>query len=967
LICVIKYQPLNFTVILVMKVLAKISHVFITLICVTCIGVPALNSQIWQIGIPEIQNFTKANYRGGTQTWDMAYGKNGLVFFANNDGMLTYDGHRWHMYHLPNKTIVRSLAYDHSCNIIYVGGQDELGYFEKDTNGEWIYTNIKMSIPIAYRNLEDVWDLSYINNNLVFRSLDRVYSYDGDTWTVIQTKKCTFLSVTKNEVLFNDISKGVFSLKNGVSTLVSGSETFNNKEVISSVRLDSLLFLFTQKDGFWLHQGKGWKQIKGETSQFLSNNRVHSACLMNDSTMAIGTYLRGVVIIDSKGQIIQHLDKKHGIQNNTISSILFTPNKQLWIGTYNGIDMLEYGSEFRNIHPDGNLGGSVYAVAKHDNRLYCGTENGLYAIDLSLGSKYSTARSFSLVKGSEGQVWGLDVVDNDLIMSHNEGAFVVKNNSVSKISSQAGAWKFVYNENEGYCIGGFYTGIYLFRKGATGWKEIGKITGLDESSRIIVKDDSHFWISHPYRGIFRLKVDATNLSAQVESFGMAHGLPSNYRNNVFNIDGQIFITSEKGLYTFQSKSKTFELLKVTQSALDVKQSYKVLANSGKQFWYASVNELGFIDFKDSLFGRDFAAKKYFNSDNFLLPGFEKIYPFGDYEALLPTSKGITHFKKTTDSLSPIDVYLAKINISLNSKNNSSFKTLSYDDANVPNTFNYLSNNFNFEFATSACKSTVQYRTYLEPIQTEFSEWQDITNKEFNNLSPGKYKLHVEARDFVGNFSQHLLYEFEIKPPWYKTMFAYFIYICGILGLLFFARLRLVKKYEKITTVLEEEINESQAMVMQLQNETLERDILFKNKELGLSTMHLVQKNETIQKLKQELDKIYKNTNDPSMKKEIKGLISILFADEKLENDWDVFAQNFDVVHNDFLNRLKAAHPELSVRDLKLCAYLKLNLSTKDIAPLLNISVRGVEISRYRLRKKLNLPNEANLADYMLTF
>lgn len=97
------------------------------------------------------------------------------------------------------------------------------------------------------------------------------------------------------------------------------------------------------------------------------------------------------------------------------------------------------------------------------------------------------------------------------------------------------------------------------------------------------------------------------------------------------------------------------------------------------------------------------------------------------------------------------------------------------------------------------------------------------------------------------------------------------------------------------------------------------------------------------------------------------MVSIFSDDERLDDDWDSFAQNFDQVHNDFLKRLKNKYPQLSPRDLKLCAYLKLNLTTKDMAPLLNISVRGIEISRYRLRKKIDLPNNISLNDFMMNF
>jgi FixJ family two-component response regulator len=87
----------------------------------------------------------------------------------------------------------------------------------------------------------------------------------------------------------------------------------------------------------------------------------------------------------------------------------------------------------------------------------------------------------------------------------------------------------------------------------------------------------------------------------------------------------------------------------------------------------------------------------------------------------------------------------------------------------------------------------------------------------------------------------------------------------------------------------------------------------------------------------------------------------------LEDDWESFARHFDQVHTDFIKRLKEKYPQLSPKDLKLCAYLRMNLVSKEIAPLLNISVRGVEISRYRLRKKMQLHAEVNLTDYMIHF
>ena len=111
--------------------------------------------------------------------------------------------------------------------------------------------------------------------------------------------------------------------------------------------------------------------------------------------------------------------------------------------------------------------------------------------------------------------------------------------------------------------------------------------------------------------------------------------------------------------------------------------------------------------------------------------------------------------------------------------------------------------------------------------------------------------------------------------------------------------------------------------------------------------------------------LVKETNNKETASDIKKVIRLLNEAKKLDNDWEQFAVHFDLVHANFLSNLKEKYLNLSPNDLKLCAYLKLNLSSKEIAQLLNITSRAVEVGRYRLRKKLNLKPEVNLFNFLL--
>jgi DNA-binding CsgD family transcriptional regulator len=125
-------------------------------------------------------------------------------------------------------------------------------------------------------------------------------------------------------------------------------------------------------------------------------------------------------------------------------------------------------------------------------------------------------------------------------------------------------------------------------------------------------------------------------------------------------------------------------------------------------------------------------------------------------------------------------------------------------------------------------------------------------------------------------------------------------------------------------------------------------------------MDLIRKNKFLQKIKEDLEKIKKSTSDELLKEKINSLITKIDKDIDHKKQWEVFESAFDEVHEDFLKRLQEKYPNLTPKELKLCAYLRMNISTKEIAPLMNISVRGVEICRYRVRKKLNIDRDQNL-------
>jgi DNA-binding CsgD family transcriptional regulator len=214
------------------------------------------------------------------------------------------------------------------------------------------------------------------------------------------------------------------------------------------------------------------------------------------------------------------------------------------------------------------------------------------------------------------------------------------------------------------------------------------------------------------------------------------------------------------------------------------------------------------------------------------------------------------------------------------------------------------------------------------------------------------------------------FSFEIKKPWYFGNLAIVIYIILFILFIFYVN-KLYSdfyndRHQKIIAennlLLELKELENQKEIMKFRNEKLSQDVEKKNKELAVSTMNLLKKDELLKIIKEDL----KNTSEDSSSRRIKSVISSINKEVTNDNTWNVFKDAFDKADNDFIKNIKEKHPTLTPNDLRLCAYLRLNLSSKEIAPLLNISVRSIEIKRYRLRKKMDLPHEQSLVEYILS-
>jgi len=416
-----------------------------------CILLPTLIYCQNTIGLPEVLNYYKKNYNAGLQNWDIKQDKNGIMYFANNEGLLSFDGRYWKLHPLPNKTILRSIEIGNDGKI-FAGGQDEIGYYSPTANGKLQFTSLINQIPIKDRSFGDIWDIVTYNNSIFFRANNKIFKIHGNSTATVYnaSSEWTFLGSINGKLYSQDNKNGLFYLENEQWKPACLVNNIPNNDPITSIlplKNDSL-WVTTLKSGiFLLHKNTLSKANLPLITQ-ISTNRIYAATVINSESFALATNNGGVYIIDKNGQLIQNFSRKEGLQNNNILSILVDRNSNIWLGLDNGIDLVEYSSSIKHISPI-DQGGSGYTSIVWNNKLYAGTSSGLYSTPIQNIKDLSFSKcAFTLVEYTTGQNWKLAIANNKLILAHHEGTFVLNDNKATQIpSNDLGFWNYVPMSN----------------------------------------------------------------------------------------------------------------------------------------------------------------------------------------------------------------------------------------------------------------------------------------------------------------------------------------------------------------------------------------------------------------------------------------------------------------------------------------------------------------------------------------
>ncbi|ABQ06540.1 response regulator receiver protein [Flavobacterium johnsoniae UW101] len=890
--------------------------------------------------LPFVENYNKSDYQGDNQIWNVAQGKDKAMYFANNHYLLRYDGVVWEKYSLPNKTIIRSILIEG--DRIYSGSYKEFGYWYRE-NGKMHYVSITKNLRLFdEKDNEEIWKIFRFNGSLYFQSFNDVFIYNGKH---IKKIKFPFLIsycfVVDNNVYVASVDKGLFKMDGSKISNPKGWDILKNTVVHAIEKYKNQTYIFTQKKGIYLVEKNGLKPWDNPLNETFKSNGINVAKFIKNNKLVVGTGNKGVFIYDFNTNTFKNIDRNNVLMNNSVLSIGFDKEEDLWLGLDNGIAHVEINSPISFFYDNSGILGSVYSVATIDKGYLIASNHGIFEFD---------SGNFKMMPGTQGQGWNITKIGEKYIIGHNDGTFCYEKGALTKINNISGGWNLSKSMiNETY-FQSTYSGVLVYNDVSKLTQSI-KINDLSKPIKYVAQNKKNeIWAADNYRGLYRVLFDDNFKTQKVENITQQSKIANDFGVKIFEFRDEILFLINNVWYTFNSISNKLEENELFNT--NFKNITDVVAIDKDHFIVLQEGILYHIYSHDNKFVWNMIQEKY-------------------YKGKL-INENLRIFRSHNHYLMNLDDGFISLQLGYENKQNKGVKVEAYNEKELLPNEGKIKHNTELRVNVisgiyGASKPNLFYQINKGKNYIPISNGAIV----LNNLSSGSHSIVIFKNDGA-NYDKVSSFDFKVAQPWYFSFWMIFLYLLVIGAVLFFYykwnKLRYTQKLKLQAEelkhqreILEMELKkENELNIQEYEKHILELELQSKSSEVAGKSLSIAKQSEMIENIQNILDS-EKDFN--KLKSEIKKAIKI---NEVNKHEWEIFETNLNQIHNEFIINLSKKYPQLTPKDIKLCVYLKMNLSSKEIAPMMNISFRGVELHRYRLRKKLNLTQDENLSKFLLT-
>ncbi|MDW3195082.1 MAG: response regulator [Cytophagales bacterium] len=775
--------------------------------------------EIKSIGLPLIENFGTSDYDAAVNNYDVIIGDDQRIYFGNEEGVLIYDGQEWTKVPLPNQGAVYFFTKSDD-GTIYVGGVTESGYLQPNENGVITYHSLNEtihgdSIPGSVRVVTRVED------QIVSLSSTDIAYINPETKEVVNFTKQRWV----NDNCYSLFSEGYYSVcgdeiyvlnKDGWKFLRKGTiAQFYEKSLVGPVTVNGRKLMVT-KNGFYDFDTDEQLPINSQVKDFLKNNFVYRINLLSNNYLAICSW-SGLLITDLSGEPIQFINKAMGLTDDYVFGVAMDNSGVLWVATYNGISKITLNSRFSYLdNASGGHDGIVHDMTLFSGQLYFSTIQGTFRGSWNeLGDPFLDQK-FTQIDENIGHYFFQS--DETLFMtSELDGSLVMnkygKFETIEDLPKRVYWTGFKFEASDDVLLGGF-EGFMVHVKNMNGhWKATEEFDPIFNSVEFIIQGEGQdIWASGKADGLYRLVYDVENqVILDEKKYGIVDGLPSNQNNYVFRIDGQPYFGTEKGIYRYDKISDRIvpdpALIELTGE-----EPIRIIRKEGEDIFY----------FSDQLYLLQNSQGAYI----------KKAFPGLDYKKYSPMSIRVIDNENvlvgSANGMAHLNPKLKPVSNAFHSQI-TSFRHLDVDTVlfggfgQKPQLiFAPNQNSFRFKFTTDFHQGTSLFKWKLQGLDGAWSNWSEETSKDYTNLPHGQYTFQVLSRNTYGQESIPATIEFSILPPWYLTLWAYFLYViigCGtIYGIIALYATRLKSENRKLEEKVALRTQQLRKQTKELQNQ-----------------------------------------------------------------------------------------------------------------------------------------------------
>jgi hypothetical protein len=937
---------------------------------------------------PSIRNFNTNMYGGGTQNWSISQSGDKRMLFANNNGLLIYDSDKWVTFSIANNTNVRSIYYDNKHDYIYAGASNEFGYYYMDTlTYQTRYVSLSKKLPENEQYFEEVWNICRYNNDIAFICKKYVFLLKPDgQFNIFHINNRIESSAVIDDKLVIACKEDIYFIFDNQVHLAEHTDILRGKTIRAIIPyLNGTIIFATASDGLFAYNGFTTTPMTMDISQFLKDNQVFCGAIHNNM-LAFGTVRGGLVVKNFENGQNSYANVFTGLQNNTILSLFFDDRNNIWLGLDQGISYVLTDAPYKELFGNNNKIGTGYASLIFGNKIYIGTNQGLFSTSYPIPDT-PLPKGPALIPNMTGQVWSLRNVLGSVLCGNDDGAYQITGNDARKIPGPEGTWDFkVFQHHAGYVLSCDYQGLYILKKVNDRWTFINRIAGFNETSAVFEEDsDGSIWVSHWQKGIYHLWLsDDLKSVEKMIVYNANNGLPTSENNIISRIDDKIYISAADGFHYYNRMNETLpkdERLNTMFQSLA--NPIRLFETNDQDIWAVNSNCLA-MSKKNSAGKFEVDALTYRNIVRRLQTNLGHISFIDDNHTIFNAENGFITVNNDYISKNNSSQILIRRIIGTKSTDTLLYAGTSKNvsqSIKIPHRQNSIK--IEYVWPEYSAEKAITFSCFLENYDSEWTNQKDALSKEYTQLKKGSYIFHIKGYSMVNGLTQEKKLNITILPAWYETWFAYIVYaiilFIAIYFIIRYVRYRYERRIHMIEIRRERQLREREVQLeierqkrekelIQMKNNELETELKHKASLLADSTMNLIRKNDMLQVLDNDLSEILGYVNHQEARNLIvrkiqnvhKNIQSNILEDE----NWEKFEENFNLVYVNYMKKLSEQFPHLKMNDRKLCAYLRMGLSSKEMASLLNTSVRSIETARYRLRNKLRLGHDDNLSEFI---